>query len=369
MSQLIQARYQSAAEEEEVRVAKVLTWLSLMAVLFLVGFGVKSYSAGNLTHTYAQWIFAGVLGLNLLIHWRTGNRKLFKGAILVIVALLFGYLVSSGGESNTGPLWLYVFPPLLFYVTSLKAGSAMIVGFLVYSVVVFQFPGLPFVTTEYDSDFKLRFFSTIMFESVFCFTLDASRRKTRNELMDLALMHEQAARTDELTRLSNRRDMQQRLTMEFARYQRSGHYFSIVLVDLDLFKGINDNFGHNAGDAVLRQFSRILRNVVRTTDLAARWGGEEFLILLPDTSLLQALTLAERLREEVAQTQFIFEDERLSVTISAGVSSVTQSDSINHLLRQVDMNLYDAKQGGRNRIAPAVCRKASQADGIKPEGT
>lgn len=366
MSKLIQARYRSAAEEEEVGVAKVLTWLSLMAVLFLIGFAIKSLSAGHMAHTYAQLIFAGVIAVNLLVHWRTGNRKLFKAAILIIGTLLFGYLISSGGESNTGPLWLYVFPPLLFYVTSLTIGSALIGGFLVFAAVVFQNPELPFVLAEYGTDFKIRFFATILFESAFCFALDFSRRKTRNELMDLAIMHEQAARTDELTGLSNRRDMQQRLNTEFARYQRSGHYFSVVLIDLDLFKCINDDFGHNAGDAVLRQFARVVQGVVRTTDLAARWGGEEFLILLPDTSLLQALMLAERLREEVDQTRFVFEDQSLGITISAGVCSITQSDSINHLLRQVDMNLYEAKQGGRNRIAPAVRGKAAQSDGQQP---
>lgn len=360
MTSLIQARYQSAEAEEDARVAKVLTWLSLMALVFLLGIGTKSLYSDHPGHAYALWIFAGLMVLNLLVFWRTGNRNLNKAGILCIVAVLFAYLVTSGGESNTGPLWLYVFPPLLFYLTDLKIGTALILSCLAFTAMVFQFPELPFVMAEYETDFKIRFFATIVFESSFCFGLEASRRKARAELVDLAIMHEQAARTDELTGLSNRRGMQQQLNMEFSRYQRSGHHFSVVLIDMDLFKRLNDDFGHDAGDLALKQFSRLMQQVIRATDLASRWGGEEFLMLLPDTSLVQALILAERLRNEVEKTHFMFSGQRLPVTISAGVCSITQSDSISHLLRQVDMNLYDAKQHGRNRIAPAVRVRANQ---------
>ncbi|WP_166266601.1 GGDEF domain-containing protein [Marinobacter caseinilyticus] len=362
MTQLTRARYQSAEEQEEVRVTRVLTWLSFMALLFLIGIGAKSLYSEHTIHGYVLWSFAGLVLVNLLTYWRTGNRKLNKIGMVSIVAALFAYLIASGGESNTGPLWLYVFPPLLFYLTDLKTGTALIVGCLTFAATVFHFPELPFVAAEYNIDFKIRFFATIVFESVFCFVLEASRRNARNELVDLAIMHEQAARTDDLTRLSNRRDMQHRLTMEFSRYQRSGHHFSVVLVDLDLFKRVNDSYGHDAGDTVLRQFSELMQTVVRQTDIPARWGGEEFLILLPDTSLLQALTLAERLRDEVEHTPFMFDGQRLPVTISAGVCSITQSESVNQLLRQVDINLYEAKQNGRNQIAPRVKSRSNRPE-------
>jgi diguanylate cyclase (GGDEF)-like protein len=178
--------------------------------------------------------------------------------------------------------------------------------------------------------------------------------------MTLALAHEQAARTDELTGLANRRDMQNRLNQEFSRYQRSGHHFSIALIDLDLFKQVNDDYGHDAGDEVLRHFSSLLTNVIRQTDVAARWGGEEFLVLLPDTSLLQALTLAERIRMEVAETRFGLNGTRLPVTLSAGVCTIAQADSVNDLLRQADLHLYSAKDNGRNQVAPRVKSRPSQ---------
>lgn len=285
---------------------------------------------------------------------RTGNRDVQKTVLMIVISVLFTYLIASGGESNTGPLWFYVFPPLLFFLTNLKTGTMILLLVYLVAVIVFQFPNLPFVFAEYSSDFKIRFFVTLTFESIFCFVLEASRLKARNELLNLALTHEHASKTDELTDLSNRRDILNRLSEEFSRYQRSRHHFSIVLIDLDLFKSVNDQYGHSAGDEVLKQFANLIRSVIRQTDVAARWGGEEFLLLLPDTSLISALTLAERLRSEVARDMFNVHGQDLPISVSAGVCSVAQADSIDSMLKQADMQLYSAKEAGRNRIAPRV---------------
>jgi diguanylate cyclase (GGDEF)-like protein len=352
--------HQIADESEEARVSRLLTGLSLMAVLFLLGIGAKAWFADHQTHAWILWVFGVFVVGNMLVFAHTGNRAAQKGGLISIVGLLFGYLMITGGESNTGPLWFYVFPPLLFYLTDLKTGTAVLLFCVLVAMVVFQFPGLPFVTAEYSTDFKIRFFATLTFVSIFCFVLEASRLNARKELMDLARAHEHAAQTDELTGLSNRRDMQYRLNQEFSRYQRSGHHFSIALIDLDLFKRVNDDYGHDAGDQVLKDFSELTRSVIRQTDIAARWGGEEFLILLPDTSLLQALTLAERLRLEVDRHPFSFGDTPIPVTISAGICSIAKAGSVNELLKQADLHLYSAKKSGRNRIAPRVRTQDSE---------
>ena len=354
MARHLQSSHQIAIENEETRVSRLLTALSIMAVLFLLGIGGKAWFAAHQTHAWVLWLFGALVVINMLTFAHTGNRAQQKGGMIGIVGLLFGYLIITGGESNTGPLWFYVFPPLLFYLTDLKTGTAVLLFCVLVAVIVFQFPELPVVTAEYSTDFKIRFFATLTFESIFCFVLEASRLNARKELTDLAQTHEHAARTDELTGLSNRRDMQHRLNEEFSRYQRSGHHFSVALIDLDLFKHINDEYGHDAGDQVLRDFSVLVQSVIRQTDVASRWGGEEFLILLPDTSLLQALTLAERLRQKVARHTFHFAGVDMPVTISAGICSIAKTGSVNELLKQADLYLYSAKESGRNRIAPRV---------------
>lgn len=355
--------HHNADEREEAQISRLLTWLSLMGIAFLIGIGSKAWFSGHTTHACVLWAFAIVLSASVILFTRFGNRSVQKTSLLLLVGFLFTYLIASGGESNTGPLWFYVLPPLLFYLTNLKAGTAILLFCCLIAVIVFQFPSMPLVYAEYSTDFKIRFFATLTFESIFCFVLEASRLKVRNDLVKLAETYERAARTDELTKLSNRRDMHNRLSIEFSRYQRSGHHFSIALIDLDLFKNINDQFGHDAGDEVLREFSKLIGTVIRQTDVASRWGGEEFLILLPDTSLLQALALAERLRAEVARTPFISKGTRMPVTISAGVCSIAKTGSIRDLLKQADIHLYNAKEDGRNRIAPRVRTQATESSG------
>ena len=354
MTRLPQASHRIADESEEARISRMMTALSWMAVLFLVGIGAKAWFSSHFTHAWVLWAFAGLVIANTLAFSNEASRTRKKIGMITIVGLLFGYLIMTGGESNTGPLWFYVFPPLLFYLTDLKTGTAVLLFCYLVAVIVFQFPDLPLVSAQYDADFKIRFFAALTFESIFCFVLEASRLNARKELMDLAKAHQHAAQTDELTGLSNRRDMQHRLNDEYSRYQRSGHHFSIALIDLDFFKHINDDYGHDAGDQVLREFSQLMQSVIRQADVASRWGGEEFLILLPDTSLLQALTLAERLRLKTSRHEFTFAGESLPVTISAGVCSIAKTGSINELLKQADLHLYSAKETGRNRIAPRV---------------
>src|SRR5690554_22387 len=348
------AAHADSGEQEERQISRLLNGLSLMAVLFLAGIGTKAWYAEHPVHAWVLWLFIVPVVFNMIWYAWTQDRAVQKAGLLTTVGLLFAYLLASGGEGNTGPLWFYVFPPLLFYLTSLKGGTAILLFCYLLAIIVFQFPGLPLVTAEYSTDFKIRFFATLTFESIFCFVLEARRLRARNRLLALAKAHERAARTDELTGLANRREMQNRLNTEFSRFKRAGHHFSVVLIDLDLFKRINDGYGHDAGDAVLRQFADLTHTVVRQSDLAARWGGEEFLLLLPDTSLLQALSLAERLRAEVARTEFQHQGKILPVTISAGVCSISKAGSVNELLKQADIQLYNAKDAGRNRIAPRV---------------
>lgn len=361
MTRDLSSGYLATCEREDAQVSRVLTWLSLAAILCLFGIGAKAWHSGHINHALALWGFIFPVLANMLWFVKTGNREVQKIGLLMIVSVLFTYLITSGGESNTGPLWFYVFPPLLFFLTNLKTGTMVLLLVYLVAIIVFQFPNIPFVLAEYDSDFKIRFFATLSFESIFCFVLEASRLKARNELLDLAQTHEHAAKTDELTGLSNRRDILNRLTEEFSRYQRSGRHFSITLIDLDLFKNINDQYGHNAGDDALKQFADLVQSVIRQTDVAARWGGEEFLVLLPDTSLISALTLAERLRSEVAHNPFSFHGQHLPITISAGVCSVAQMDSIDNMLKQADTQLYSAKEAGRNRISPRVRSQESGA--------
>ena len=156
------------------------------------------------------------------------------------------------------------------------------------------------------------------------------------------------ARVDVLTGASNRRHGHEVLANELERSQRLDHPVSVILFDVDHFKRVNDTFGHNMGDTVLIELAELTRQDLRSYDTLIRWGGEEFLILLPETDLPGALDVAERLRLKVAQHQFAHCEP---LTVSAGVASALAVDTPHTLLARADVLLYQTKESGRNRVA------------------
>lgn len=183
-------------------------------------------------------------------------------------------------------------------------------------------------------------FSVILVTSLFW----AAKLKTINRRLAVQSV------TDHLTGLSNRADISDRFRKELERSRRYHRPFSVVLLDLDHFKRVNDQFGHLEGDRLLIAFSRIARETTRTLDTVGRWGGEEFLILCPETDAGQALVLARRILDAVRSHPF---DEGRRHTVSAGVATLQPQDTIDSLLLRADNALYQAKNGGRDRVCMA----------------
>lgn len=154
--------------------------------------------------------------------------------------------------------------------------------------------------------------------------------------------------TDTLTGLANRRHLEECIGEEITRARRYDTVFSLILADIDHFKRVNDTWGHDVGDAVLRAFAEMLREHVRDCDLVARLGGEEFIVLLPSTDLLAAQASAERLCEATRQLRVATFPEQL--TASFGVTLHAPDDDLHLLLKRVDIALYEAKHTGRNRV-------------------
>jgi diguanylate cyclase (GGDEF)-like protein len=161
----------------------------------------------------------------------------------------------------------------------------------------------------------------------------------------------ETAETDALTGLRNRRAFDAAVALEASRYDRYARPLSLLLLDLDHFKAVNDTYGHEGGDAVLRKVADIVRNCVRDVDTAARFGGEELAVLLPETLLASAREVAERIRLTIASTPVPWGDTSIRVTVSIGMSTVPETvDAVAGLLTNADEALYTAKRGGRNRV-------------------
>jgi diguanylate cyclase (GGDEF)-like protein len=163
-----------------------------------------------------------------------------------------------------------------------------------------------------------------------------------------ALRH--IASTDTLTGLLNRRAISEIADRECARKQRSQSPVSLILCDIDHFKQVNDNWGHAAGDHVLQSIANLLQGSLREYDSLARWGGEEFLLLLPETDHAGAALVAERLRASVEACALSFEDQHIPVTLTLGVSQIQQPENWHATVSRADEALYRGKAGGRNRV-------------------
>jgi diguanylate cyclase (GGDEF)-like protein len=167
----------------------------------------------------------------------------------------------------------------------------------------------------------------------------------------IGLLQKQNATTDALTGMLNRHAFYPILNQELSRSARYARSFSIILLDVDEFKDINDNYGHLEGDKVLKELSSLVVGLLRKTDCTGRWGGEEFLILLPETEPADARILAERIREKIEETHFL---QKYYITASFGVAAFRAGRNLETLLECADKALYQAKCNGRNQVA--VCQ-------------
>ena len=172
--------------------------------------------------------------------------------------------------------------------------------------------------------------------------------RQKQELRASLAQIEQLATHDELTGLVNRRHMMALLRAEQERQQRSGQVMSVVLLDLDHFKQINDGYGHQAGDAVLRTYAHSMGPGLRASDVLARWGGEEFLLMLPQTGQKEALAVLQRMRASLAAVSFEAITPGRQLTFSAGLAACAPGESIDAVIELADQALYRAKQAGRN---------------------
>ncbi|MCF7794336.1 MAG: GGDEF domain-containing protein [Candidatus Cloacimonetes bacterium] len=176
---------------------------------------------------------------------------------------------------------------------------------------------------------------------------------TNQELNSANYKLEQIARTDPLTRISNRRDMIEKIDQEKRRFSRNGKPFVIVMSDIDDFKIVNDKYGHDAGDFVLQSVAHLMRSSMRKQDIIGRWGGEEFLMLLPETDLEGGQLLAEKLRKTIAETPFIFGKHEIKITMTLGVNVYNVPEEIRSCIKSSDEAMYKGKNAGKNCVVSA----------------
>jgi diguanylate cyclase (GGDEF)-like protein len=285
-------------------------------------------------------------------------KKSFYFSAYFVTTLLFVFLVVFSyfaGNQSFGLIWTICYP--LFVIPILGLRNGMIMVCLFYSIII---PMAYLGIGEWDYGFwdikgLVRFtIATLGVVYTTCFfELSAnSAYKTIQEIREKEKAHlialEKLSVTDQLTGLRNRRYFDDHFAIERKRAKRYNKALSLIMIDIDNFKKINDAYGHQVGDSVLQAFSNLLQENVRPSDTISRWGGEEFIILLPSTSPENAIVVAQKIQSAVNLYHF---SEVGNLTASFGVSNVEPNSNSNRdSVNQADQALYEAKKQGRNRV-------------------
>lgn len=306
-------------------------------------------------------VLRAVFGLNMVFHpvvfvvvW----RRLLAAHLVDLACLVFAagicaacmalglYSPVHGAGIDLQPLYLWI--PVIYVFVFALAGHRHSLYLSLAIMALFFVISLPYLVnhiTERNGNFtvQLHLVSAVLVTALHFFASYQKRLQAAQlTVEDLAHL----ANTDELTQVANRRRIVEVLMAEMARFARYGHAFSIVLIDIDHFKTINDRHGHAAGDQALIALTHRMRQSLRKVDVLGRWGGEEFIVVMPETGYEAALHSAAALCRQVADGPVL---ESLGITVSCGVASVLDRDDPDAMLRRADAALYEAKRLGRNR--------------------
>ena len=331
---------------QQVFVANLFGFLGY-SLTTLLGVGAllrDDYLLGSVLLFASALFFAS----HLILKYSDSKRG-YRAVLSISLVTLMVYLVYSGGYRDTGPLWIYIVPPFTLFFSGLKKGLRKLGVFVLIVILLLFYPDDQLLLATYSDAFKTRLMCSFLTVSALFVLYEYTRQLSNERLQSLIQKFEQQAKQDPLTNLQNRRGMLEKLTYEHERSKRNYQPMSLMMLDVDHFKRVNDDFGHDTGDYIIKELARLFTNGVRRQDTVARWGGEEFLFLLPQTGEQQAYILAEKLRNTIAATKFAHQQKTLKITVSFGVYEVKRGESIDHAISSADAYLYQAKKRGRNR--------------------
>jgi diguanylate cyclase (GGDEF)-like protein len=304
--------------------------LAYVVAAFVTPFAVNNFIEGRTTLGLSIAVMvAAFLADGIAIH--LGKRPPLP-FVLLLAPLFASLLLSIAQQGLIGMLWCY--PGVLFCFFVLPRWSALGASAILVAAAT------PLVYHTADGGIALRFAVSLSLTAAIVHTITEVMRTLQHELEELAM-------TDPLTGALNRRQMETFLAEAVERHARSNAPASVLLIDIDHFKSINDRFGHDAGDKVLKALVALVKKRARRLDRVFRMGGEEFLVLLSDTRAADAVIHAERLRLLVSDAPVV---DAFGITISIGVAECLANQSVEAWIKQADDALYFAKQEGRNRV-------------------
>jgi diguanylate cyclase (GGDEF)-like protein len=332
-------RIYDGRQQRRVVILAIMT-ITVMGGLFFIAIN----SIRGLTALVIMQVVFVLYSLAMLpVIWRTEQIRFWATAYLVPWIVLMLVVLAMPQSVASAFIWIVLLPLALHFLLGWRAGLtlSLITLILAGAVAIWRFgwPGTPDQMV-----FASNFVVAGLTVTALGFVYDRGREQAEIELHRLAV-------TDFLTGLPNRKLLQATFRRLTALCQRQDSSLSMLIIDLDHFKSINDNHGHSAGDQVLMAFGQFLSQRLRDTDFACRTGGEEFLVLLPGADRQQATALAEEIRLRLETTPISHNGLRIPVTVSIGVAQwQLDGESLDEMMRVADQRMYECKRLGRNRV-------------------
>jgi len=327
---------------------KLIYYVGFSGVAFLTPFGINSLIQERFELTLVIFGLIGFTLFSLRHLYKSNNIKLGQYSITGAVIFMMLYLIMGGGYANTGALWSY--PAIIIIVLMLGFSRSLWVIILLVLSSAFILQINPRHIDTYTDSFQIRFLASLTVTALIALIYEYQRDQAERKIVKINEKLKETSRLDPLTNLLNRRAIEAALDKLHAEFNRHQTPFSVIILDIDHFKSINDTYGHTIGDKVLITLANFLTENTRTDDLVARWGGEEFLIILPNTELHDAEFTANKLRYNLK----LIDTDKLGtdklITASFGVATIQHHQSLEELIKLSDNNLYEAKAQGRDRV-------------------
>lgn len=344
--QLLRGSQQNEAETKRRRLT--LYFISYVGGIIMAVMAWINLQGGDTLLVGSLAGSAAVIFANVILSHVFPRYDIFYYVAGLIVGFTINALVYTGGLNNTG--LYFIFPLLFIQIIVVRYKPAIFYVALTLGLAILMLFHQDKIAATYTPEHVSRFLiATFCFVCV-AFIGEYFWHQSRREMLQENFERMRQANTDPLTKLPNRRFLEA-VFFERAMEDPSSYFpLSTVAVDIDHFKRVNDKFGHDVGDEVLIHFCDLMRQTVRNTDVVARTGGEEFLVLFPHASLSQAVKLAEKMRRHIEDNPFIKGDINHAITASFGVATALTDSNIHATLKLADDNLYTAKNSGRNRV-------------------
>ncbi|NMH59136.1 GGDEF domain-containing protein [Alteromonas ponticola] len=333
----------SPEQIENHRKRLLIITFAVLGSVFLSSFGILSLLGD---HFYLGVVLLFFLVTVIAIAVKAKNIEHVQRISIFLSTILFSlaiYLLVNGGNQGTGAYWTYPIVMLMILLVGPKVGLAFTLAYSVLSAVLI-FGNFEFVY-NYPEVHKVRISAATVSLLVLIIASEWIRFSSYSAISAISKAHQNLANTDALTKVLNRHGLQHALPRKAFKQNTV-----IALIDADSFKSLNDNYGHDFGDQVLITLANIIRQNVKGADLIARWGGEEFLLILFDTHLHDAEALVEKIKYKFSSFTFIHKGEKINCTFSAGMSNFESAEEFEQSLKKADERLYKAKEAGRNIV-------------------